>query len=218
MILNFGWMLEASAREAEHNADRLPRVRNIPSLWLHGAVYYVLIFFYFVIPLAIFNAIYAATVSTITDDIAVWVTNWAWNQAIEYFNSFLALVTEYRAPVINQESFPDFFLREMTAYSEVIIGPIVFFILATALFLAGMVRYAATRKLTSFFRPFKNLWLVGAHLPGFLWVYLVMLAMNVVVLSLHLVGIILWATLGMWIYAHLIGRLAARLRDSKAIV
>jgi hypothetical protein len=215
-LLNLGWALEASAREAEHNPDRMPRARNIPSMWLHGVFYVLMTVCYFIIPGLIFTSIYSATVSKIGEEIFTWTVDYWLDRGIQLVNAWIWFLP-WHFPLVAIEPYGQFFTRIVTTYLEAAIPPVLFFILSVALFLASMVRYAATRKLTSFFRPFKNLKLVMLHLSSFLWMSLLIFAMNMVFAYFNVIGLVLWATLGMWIYAHLIGRLAAKLRDAHAI-
>jgi hypothetical protein len=219
LILNFGWMMEASAREGQHNPDRLPRLRNLIGMWFHGVSYLLLLVLYFFIPYFIFTVFYSYELTAINDEILDWIAIWIGNVAAQWANTGLTLLPiPFRVQETPQELFGDLVFREFSAYWTVALLPFLYTVFAMAMFLAGLVRYAATRKIGSFFHPFKNLWLVTAHLPGFLWTILLMAVLNLLVLWLQFAGVVLWATVGMWVYAHLIGRLAARLKDSKAII
>ena len=72
--------------------------------------------------------------------------------------------------MLRSRPFAALFLQELTSYSEVVLALVIYLIIAASLFLAGTLRFATTSKISSYFGLFKNLGLVIAHLPRFLWV------------------------------------------------
>lgn len=216
MILSFGWLLDAAGRRAHRDPELLPQARNLLRMYWHGLVFWCALAVYFVAPLMIFSAIFSVEVALINEEVDEWLVGWLANLAIPIANSFIGLFSLKPINLIAQQSFAELFLQEVTRYSTVVVALIIYLIIADSLFLAGTLRFVATGKISAYFRFFKNLGLVIAHFPRFLWLLLLLLLLSLVA-SIPVVGGLLLLTAGVWITGNLIGNLAAKFRDMKAI-
>jgi hypothetical protein len=220
MILSFGWLLDAAGRRARRDPELLPKARNLPGMYGHGIVFWFMLAIYFVIPLMIFGVIFSAEVTLITEAINHWIADWLTNFFIQVINFVIGIVSLEPMALRPQQSFADLILHLITDYFSVVLALFIYLVIANALFLAGTMRFATTGKISSYFRIFKNLGLIMAHLPRFIWLLVLLLLLNLVLvlmLGAGPVGFFLAVTSGVWIAAYLIGHLAATLRDLKAI-
>jgi len=152
----------------------------------------------------------------ITEEVNESLVGWLLNLAIPIANSLIGLFSLKPIDLVAQQSFAELFRQEVTRYSTVAVALIIYLIVADSLFLAGTLRFVSKGKISAYFRLLKNLGLVIARFPRFLWLLLLLLLMNLVAL-IPVVGGLLGLTAGVWITAYLIGNLAVKLRDMKAI-
>jgi hypothetical protein len=82
---------------------------------------------------------------------------------------------------------------------------------ALPVFVAATIRFAITGKPGSFFHPLANTAFVFRHLPSFAWLFIVIIAINIVCGLIPLLGLYLWLTLGVWIVAYYAGQLGTKL-------
>jgi hypothetical protein len=175
---------------------------------LHGLIFWIMVVLYFVIPLTLLGMIYAAEVAQLSAEFDEWLATWFVNLGIQGANALIAVVTDLRIGLYAQPSFAAFLLDVVERYSAVIWAPVLYCVLALPLFLAGSVRFAVTGKARSYFQVPHNFRMVVGHLPRFLWVLALLFALNLILMSLGIVGALLWLTAAVWIAAYLAGNLA----------
>jgi hypothetical protein len=209
MTINFGWLLDAAGRRGRGETELLPKAHNLPRIYLHGLIFWLMVVLYFVIPLALLGMIYASEVAQLSAAFDEWLATWFLNLGIQGANAVIAVATDLRIGLYPQPSLVEFFVDAMERYAAVIWAPMVYCVLAFPLFLAGSVRFAITGKARSYFQVLHNFRIVVGHLPRFLWVLVLLFALNLMLMSVGIIGALLWLTAAVWIAAYLAGNLAA---------
>ena len=174
MILSFGWLLDAAGRRAHGECQLLPKARDLLRMYLHGVVVWFALAIYFILPLMIFGAIFSVEFEQINEDIGKWLAGWLTNLLVQFANFFIGIFSSQGISLVAQQTFAALFLQELTSYTGVVLALVIYLIIAASLFLAGTLRFATTSKISNYFGLFKNLELVIAHLPRFLWTLLLL--------------------------------------------
>jgi hypothetical protein len=233
MTISFGWLMDAAARQARHDPERLPKARNLFRMYRDGLTFWLALAAYFVVPLMIFTWIFAKVEASIVEEINAWIMGAILNPIIPainflrgIFSVILAVSSLGTAPPLQpialypHETFANEVTKLATEYFSLLAIYAICFIIAYLLFLAGTIHFAVTRRIGDYFRIFKNLGLVVAHLYRFLWLVLLLALLNFAIgwiTPTGLVGFVLSVTFGVWITADLLGGLAAKLCDLKAV-
>lgn len=207
---SLGWMLDAIERRAHGAPSLFPQSRDIGRMLLGGLVLVAMYAVYFIIPLLVIGAIFSWTWADAQWRLLVWIYQ-------------LLVSAVQHTP---HEDFAAFALGEERSYLFSEFAPIVFLLLATPLFVVGMVRYALTRKAGIFFRIFSNLAILFRHLGGVLWFMIisllsyVALAVAIGLLTLTGVGLVLALLLvsaEFWVLAYLARNLAFTMSKNKRL-
>lgn len=225
MTLSFGWMLDAIARRARGDSQRLPQARDLLHMVRDGLVVWLAIVLIFALPIVVFGVVFAVVDSEAANQITAWVLGRILNPYFPTWNSFANLVNEIGIFGI----LPTFGLLEPISFERLVgeliaqaAGLLLFYIMyiviATLGFLAGTIRYALSRRVADYFHPLHNFRLAAAHLWRFIVVVLLLSLLHYVnaILLLSTIGSILVFTFGIWIIADIVGRLGARLKELQA--
>ncbi len=210
--ISFGWMMEAIGRRGRGEADSLPQPRNILQMFVHGIVYWLMLFLYVAVPIWLLGAIFAAETAIITQEFHGWMVNSGENALITGLNVVaLGLGASDQFALIPQQDLLTLIQRWAVVYTAGFLLPVFWVVFAVPVFMAATIRFAVSGRYGSYFRPIANTAFVLRHFFGFLGLFAVMAAVIVVTGLLPLMGIYLFFTAGLWITAYYAGRLGARL-------
>jgi len=226
MTLSFGWMIDAIARRARGDSQRLPRARDLLHMVRDGLVVWLAIFLIFAVPIVVLGVAFTVVDTEAANRITAWVLGRIFNPYIPTWNAFANFINEIGIFGM----LPMFGLLEPITFAQLIgdliaqaAGLLVFYmvyaVVATLGFLAGTIRFALSRKVGDYFHPFHNFRLAAAHLWRFIVVALLLIALHFVntILLASALGSILVITFGIWIMADIVGRLGARLKELHAL-
>ena len=213
LTITEGWMIDAIGRFGRHDSDKLPHPRDIPRMFAHGIVYWVMLFLYAAVPVWILGVIFATETTIITHEFGQWVTDSTENAAITTVNVVsLGLGGPTLADLIPQQTLLSLVERWAAVYTAGFVLPVLWLVFALPVFMAATIRFGVTNRIGSYFHPIANTGFVLRHPIGFAWLFIVMIAVNFVAALLPVIGIYIWLTAGIWIVAHCAGRLATKLR------
>ena len=212
LTISIGWMIEAIGRRGRGDADKLPQPSNLLWMFVHGILYWLMLLFYVAMPIWLFGAIFAAETAIITQEFHSWVMNSAENATITAINVVAAgLGSSEQIALTPQQTLMALIQHWAVAYATGFFVPVFWVAFAVPVFIAATIRFAVTGRFGSYFRPIANTGFVLRHFLGFLWLFAVVIAVNVVAGLLPFIGIYLWFTLGVWIVAYYGGRLGTKL-------
>jgi hypothetical protein len=214
LTITFGWMMDAIGRRAHGNADTLPHPRNLLQMFVHGILYWLMLLLYVAVPIWLLGAIFAAETAIITQEFHQWVMNSAENVTITAVNIVASGIgVSEQIALTPQQTLAELIQHWAVVYTAGFFLPVVWVVFAVPVFFAATIRFAVTGKFGSYFRPIANTGFVLRHFLGFLWLFAVIIAVNVVAGLLPVIGIYLWFTLGIWIVAYYAGRLGTKLHS-----
>ena len=217
MLLNAGWFIDAVRRRGHRDPSPLPHSGSFLVMLKDGALFFVMIFFYFTIPLLVIGVLFQWSQDSLVADAIKWAGHWI------YYWIFAG------AQDPRPESMEAFVVAQEQAAVLSWLAPIVYLFLSIPLFVVATVRFAVTRKFVSYFKVISNLFLLVRHFGSFLVLSLLAViwygllyggAIAVAAVFLPLVGavaavLLLPATL--WVAAYLAGNFGAHLCKSKFV-
>lgn len=220
LLVNLGWFVDAIGRRGRKDPQLLPPSRDLLVMAWDGLVFLMMWTLYFTIPLLIIGALFEWTWATFMSDSVRFAADWVYYWVASLFSA-----------QTQPQSLADFFLAQEQRYTLSWLVPIVYGVAATPMFIVALSRFAVTRKITSFFKVFTNLFLLFRH--GVAFGVLVMLSLiwygifygsaflinQLIFLQplLALVTIILWFPVLMWAGAYLTGNYAKHLCESGVV-
>lgn len=226
MTLSFGWMIDAIARRARGDPERLPKARDLLHMVRDGLVVWLAVVLIFAVPIVVFGGAFAFLDTEAANRITAWVLGRIFNPYIPAWDAFANFVNAIGAFGM----VPTFGLLEPISFEQLITeiiaqgaGLLLFYmaylVIATLGFLAGTVKFALSRKVGDYLHPFANFQLAAAHLWRFIVVLLLLTALHYVnaILLVSTIGSILVVTFGIWIMADIVGRLGATLKQLRAL-
>ena len=226
MTLSFGWMIDAIARRARGDSQRLPQPRDLLHMVRDGLVVWLAVVVIFAVPIVVFGAVFAVADAEAGNRMTAWVLGRIFNPYIPTWNEFAKIANTIGVFGI----LPTFGLLEPIGFLQLIgeilagaAGLVLFYmaylVIATLGFLAGTVRFALSRKVGDYLRLLHNFRLAAAHLWRFVVVALLLTALHFVntILVASAIGSILAITFGIWIMADIVGRLGARLKELREV-
>lgn len=212
LTISVGWMMDAIGRRGRAETDRLPHPRNILQMFLHGIVYWLMLFLYVAVPIWILGTIFATGTAIIAQEFHRWMSNSGENVVITGVNVVaLGLGASGQIALIPQQTLMTLIEHWAAVYTAGLFLPIFWIVFAVPVFMAATIRFAVSGRFGSYFRPIANTGFVLRHFFGFLWLFAVMAGVTVLAAVLPLVGIYLLFTVGLWIIAWYAGRLGAKL-------
>ena len=212
LTISVGWMMDAIGRRGRGETDRLPSPRNILQMFLHGIVYWLMLFLYVAVPISIIGAIFTTESAIIAQEFHRWVMNSGENVVITAVNVVaLGLGASEQIALIPQQTLTALIQHWVVAYTAGFFLPMFWVVFAVPVFMAATIRFAVSGRFSSYFHPIANTGFVLRHFFGFLWLIAVMLGVILLAGLLPLVGIYLLFTAGLWIIAWYAGRLGAKL-------
>jgi hypothetical protein len=226
MTLSFGWMIDAIARRARGDSQRLPHARDLLQMVRDGLVVWLVIFLIFAVPIVIFGAVFTVVDSEAANRITGWVLGRIFNSHIPTWNAFANSINAIGVfgmlptlGLLEPISFGQLIGELIGQAAGLLLFYIAYLVVATLGFLAGTVRFALSRKVGDYLHPFHNFRLAAAHLWRFIVVMLLLTALHFVntILLVSAIGSILVITFGIWTMADIVGRLGARLKELGAV-
>jgi hypothetical protein len=214
MTVSIGWMIEAIGRRGRGEADLLPHARNVLRMLAHGILYWLMFVLYLAVPIWLLGAILTAETAIITEEFNHWATASIENSAITAANVVLGLGVLDQIALIPQQDLLSLLEHWAAVYTAGFVAPVIWVVFALPVFVAATIRLAVTGKLASYFRPFANTGFVLSHFVGFMWLFAVTIAVNLLFLLIPVVGWIIWLTMGVWIIAYYAGNLAKKLHPN----
>jgi hypothetical protein len=214
MTVSIGWMIEAIGRRGRGESDLLPHARNVLRMLAHGILYWLMFVLYLAVPIWLLGAILTAETAIIMQEFNHWATASIENSAITAANVVLGLGVLDQIALIPQQDLLSLLEHWAAVYTAGFVAPAIWVVFALPVFVAATIRFAVTGKLGSYFRPFANTGFVLSHFVGFMWLFAVTIALNLLFLLIPVVGWILWLTMGVWIIAYYAGNLANKLHPS----
>lgn len=212
LTITEGWMIDGIGRLGRNESDRLPKARDLPRMFAHGIVYWAMLFLYAAVPVWILGLIFATETAVVSHEFGLWVTDSTANAAITTANVIsLGLGGPTLLDLIPQQTLLSLLERWAVVYTAGIVLPVLWLVFALPVFMAATIRFGVTNKIGSYFHPVANTGFVLRHPIGFAWLFIVIVAVNVVCGLLPVIGIYIWLTAGIWIIAHCAGRLAMKL-------
>ena len=226
MTLSFGWMIDAIARRAGGDSERLPKARDLLHMVRDGLVFWLAVIVIFALPVVVFGALFTVLDSEAANRITAWVLGRIFNPYIPTWNTFANFMntigvfgTLPMLDLLEPISFRQLTAELIAQAAGLMLFYVAYFVVATLGFLAGTIRFALSRKVGDYFRLFRNFKLAVSHLWRFILVVLLLMVLHFVntALVLSTIGTIVVITFGIWIKADLVGRLGARLKELKAL-
>ena len=212
LTISVGWMMDAIGRRGRGETDRLPHPRNLLQMFVHGIIYWLMLFLYVALPIWLLGAMFAAETAIIAQEFHRWMMNSGENAIITGVNVVaLGLGASEQIAIIPQQDLMTLIQHWAIAYTAGFFLPVFWLVFAVPVFTAATIRFAISGRFGSYFRPIANTGFVLRHFFGFLWLFAVMAAVIVMAALLPVVGIYLLFTLGLWIIAYYGGRLGAKL-------
>ena len=211
MTITIGWMIEAIGRRGRREADPLPHARNVLLMFAHGILYWLMFVLYLAVPIWFFGVMFTVETVRITQEFNHWVTASLENTAITGANVVMGLGVSNQIALIPQQDLLSLVERWAALYTAGFVAPVLWTVFALPVFVAATIRFAVSGKPGSYFRPLANTAFVLKHFPGFVWLFVVTIAVNILLLLIPVVGWMLWLTMGVWIVAYYAGNLARKL-------
>jgi len=215
VTISEGWMIEASGKLARNEADALPHARDLPRMFVHGIVFWLMLFLYIVIPIWLLGVIFATETGIIAAQFRGWLNNSVENVIITSINvGLLTLNVSQQIALVPQQTLETLIERWAAVYTAGFVLPLLWVVFAVPVFMAATIRFAITGKVLSYFHPVANTAFVLRHLIGFTTLFVVIMVINIVCGLIPLLGSYLWLTLGVWIVAYYGGKLGTKLRGT----